>query len=564
MSFSAKISDNRDESNSPCLFGKSLPKEPFDVIIIGGGPGGYVAAIRAAQLGLKTALVEGKHLGGVCLNWGCIPTKALLKSASMLASASHMKSFGLTLPSGDISIDLDVMVQRSRQLASTLQSGIKGLLAKNGVSVFSAWASFESISAGLNKSPIPPHGLQSTADLLALSNPATGSLGQNAEKDSGAGACPTNVHFDTPRSSALHTLRLTNQDQETGHLFGKNIVIATGARARTLFPDDLGIWSAPQAMTPEKRPTSILIIGAGAIGIEFASFYRTLGTDVTVVEQSDTILPIEDAEIVAIAAKSFIKQGMILETGCTVNHVVKNQDESYTATIKNLKTGAEKSWTGERILVAIGVIGNTESLGLDHTAVRTEKGHIVTHAHHTTDELGVYAIGDVAGAPWLAHKASHEGIACIEYIAGLKTHPSDPSLIPGCTYSMPQIASIGLTEHAAAAQGAIKVGRFPFSANGQAMAYEESTGLVKVIFDEKTGELLGAHMVGAGVSELIQGFVIAKTMQATEADLQRVIFPHPTFSEMMHEAVLDADNMGLHLFRAKKPSENLDTANPPL
>jgi dihydrolipoamide dehydrogenase len=339
MSFSAKISDNRDESNSPCLFGKSLPKEPFDVIIIGGGPGGYVAAIRAAQLGLKTALVEGKHLGGVCLNWGCIPTKALLKSASMLASASHMKSFGLTLPPGDIIIDLDVMVQRSRQLASTLQSGIKGLLAKNGVSVFSAWASFESISAGLNKGPIPPHGLQSTADLLALSNPATGSLGQNAEKDSGAGACPTNVHFDTPRSSALHTVRLTNQDKETGHLFGKNIVIATGARARTLFPDDLGIWSAPQAMTPEKRPTSILIIGAGAIGIEFASFYRTLGTDVTVVEQSDTILPIEDAEIVAIAAKSFIKQGMILETGCTVNHVVKNQDESYTATIKNLKTG---------------------------------------------------------------------------------------------------------------------------------------------------------------------------------------------------------------------------------
>jgi dihydrolipoamide dehydrogenase len=556
MSFSSKISDHRDQSSKSGLFSQSLPKEPFDVIIIGGGPGGYVAAIRAAQLGLKTALVEGKHLGGVCLNWGCIPTKALLKSASMLASASHMTSFGLTLPPGDIRIDLDVMVRRSRQLASTLQSGIKGLLAKNGVSVFSAWASFESISAGLHT----PSSLASASsnthsetDALAWSKPTDG-------ESRNAGPCPTGLN--TPRSPVLHTLRLTNEDQEIGHLFGKNIVIATGARARTLFPDDLGIWSAPQAMTPETHPKSILIIGAGAIGIEFASFYRTLGTEVTVVEQSDSILPIEDAEIVAIAAKSFIKQGMILETGCTVNHVVKNQDESYTATIKNLKTGGEKSWTGERILVAIGVIGNTESLGLDHTAVRTEKGHIVTHAHHTTDELGVYAIGDVAGAPWLAHKASHEGVACIEYIAGLKTHPSDPSLIPGCTYSMPQIASIGLTEHAAAAQGAIKVGRFPFSANGQAMAYEESTGLVKVIFNEQTGELLGAHMVGAGVSELIQGFVIAKSMQATEADLQRVIFPHPTFSEMMHEAVLDADNMGLHLFRAKKPPEPLGTAKP--
>jgi dihydrolipoamide dehydrogenase len=550
MSFSTKTSDNRDESSPPGLFGKSLPKEPFDVIIIGGGPGGYVAAIRAAQLGLKTALIEGKHLGGVCLNWGCIPTKALLKSASMLASACHMESFGLRLPPGDIGIDLDVMVQRSRQLASTLQSGIKGLLAKNAVSVFSAWGSFESISARVNIDPIAsshrPHGSEPIADS------ALGSLGKTHCKTSDAF---TGIPTNTPRRPDLHTLRLTNENQEIGHLFGKNIVIATGARARTLFPDELGVWSATQAMIPEKRPESILIIGAGAIGIEFASFYRTLGTDVTVVEQSPTILPIEDEEIVAIAAKSFIKQGITLETGSTVNHVVKNLDESYTATIKNLKTGGEKTWTGERVLVAIGVIGNTEHLGLDHTAVRTEKGHIVTHAHHTTDELGVYAIGDVAGAPWLAHKASHEGIACIEYIAGLKPHTSDSSLIPGCTYSMPQIASIGLTERAAAAQGAIKVGRFPFSANGQAMAYGESTGLVKVIFDEKTGELLGAHMVGAGVSELIQGFVIAKTMQATEADLQRVIFPHPTFSEMMHEAVLDADHMGLHLFRPKKPHE---------
>ncbi|MBM3631623.1 MAG: dihydrolipoyl dehydrogenase [Alphaproteobacteria bacterium] len=562
MSFSS-ASDTRDPSNNPGLFSQSLPKDPFDVIVIGGGPGGYVAAIRAAQLGLKTALVEGKHLGGVCLNWGCIPTKALLKSASMLASASYMESFGLTLPSGDIGIDLGVMVRRSRQLANTLQLGIKGLLAKNGVSVFSAWASFEPLSAVPNGPSAPQilasssvsNGPHPTTDSLAVSKDSWGQTLVNS-------AHPAKVRTDKSHKTVVHTLRLTNTHQEIGHLFGKNIVIATGARARTLFPDDLGIWSASQAMTPEKRPESILIIGAGAIGIEFASFYRTLGTDVTVVEQSDTILPIEDAEIVAIASQSFIQQGIILETGCTVNHVVKNQDDSYTAIIKNLKTGVEKSWTGERVLVAIGVIGNTEHLGLDHTAVRTEKGHIVTHAHHTTDELGVYAIGDVAGAPWLAHKASHEGVACIEYIAGLNPQPSDPSLIPGCTYSMPQIASIGLTERAAAAQGAIKVGRFPFAANGQAMAYGESTGLVKVIFDEQTGELLGAHMVGAGVSELIQGFVIAKTMQATEADLQRVIFPHPTFSEMMHEAVLDADHMGLHLFRAKKAHKKSDTVKP--
>lgn len=500
------------------VFSQSLPKDSFDVIVIGGGPGGYVAAIRAAQLGLRTALVEGKHLGGVCLNWGCIPTKALLKSAAMLSSATHMESFGISLPLGDIGINLDTMVQRSRQLANQLQSGIKGLLAKNGVSVFSAWARFEPIgashSAGLNP--------------------------------------------DSSNSSAEHTLRLTNLDGQVGHLSGKNIIIATGARARTLFSDDLGVWSAQHAMTPSTLPKSILIIGAGAIGIEFASFYRTLGSQVTVIEQSETILPIEDSEIVDIALKSFVQQGMVIQTLSTVNHVVKNQDESYTATIKNLKTGVETSWTGERVLVAIGVIGNTENLSLENTAVRVEKGHIVTHAHHTTDELGVYAIGDVAGAPWLAHKASHDGISCIEYIAGLATHPGDKTLIPGCTYSMPQIASIGLTEKDAGEKGPIKVGRFPFSANGQAMAYGETTGLVKVIFDQKTGELLGAHMVGAGVSELIQGFVIAKTLQATEADLQRVIFPHPTFSEMMHEAVLDADTMALHMFRGKNTTKDAE------
>jgi dihydrolipoamide dehydrogenase len=480
-------------------FAQLLPKEPFDLVVIGGGPGGYVAAIRAAQLGLKTALIEGQHLGGVCLNWGCIPTKALLKSASMLSAASHMESFGIALPKGTLTIDLDAMVQRSRKLAGQLQSGVKGLLAKNGVSVFSAWAKFH----------------------------------------------PGSAQGDD------HALQLTNAGGETGILLAKKVIIATGARARTLFPEHLGIWSAQHAMIPSALPQSLLIIGAGAIGVEFASFYRTLGVAVTLVEQSPTILPVEDAEIVAIAAASFIQQGMVIETQSMAKNVEKQEDGSYTAIITHISTGLEKSWTGDRILVAIGVVGNTENLGLEHTAVRVDKGHIVTHAHHATDELGVYAIGDVAGAPWLAHKASHEGISCVEYIAGLPTQHSDKTLIPGCTYSMPQIASIGLTEHAAAEKGPIKVGRFPFSANGQAMAYGESTGLVKVIFHEKTGELLGAHMVGSGVSELIQGFAIAKTLQATEADLKHVIFPHPTFSEMMHEAVLDADNMALHLFRSK-------------
>jgi dihydrolipoamide dehydrogenase len=482
-----------------------LPKDPFDIVIIGGGPGGYVAAIRAAQLGMKVALIEGQHLGGVCLNWGCIPTKALLKSASMLSAAEHMASFGITLPKQDIKIDLAAMVQRSRIIANQLQLGVKGLLAKNKVTVFSAWAKFN---------PVNPQ----TSD---------------------------------------HILHLTDPDGKTSLVAAKHVIIATGARARTLFPDDLGVWRAHQAMVPETIPQSLLIIGAGAIGVEFASFYRALGTDVTLIEQSSRILSVEDEEIVAIALASFVHQGIVIKTNSVAKQVEKRDDGTYSAIIANSKTGQERSWTGEKVLVAIGVIGNTDTLGLEHTSVKVEHGHIVTYAHQTTDELNVYAIGDVAGPPWLAHKASHEGIACVEYIAGMHTHGVDTTLIPGCTYSMPQIASIGLTEHAAAQKGPIKVGRFPFAANGQAMAYGESTGLVKVIFDEKTGELLGAHMVGAGVSELIQGFAIAKTLQATEADLKNVIFPHPTFSEMMHEAVLDADAMALHLFRspggAKQP-----------
>ena len=378
-----------------------LPKDPFDVVVIGGGPGGYVAAIRAAQLGLKTALIEGKHLGGVCLNWGCIPTKALLKSASMLSALSDLESFGFSLPPGDVRINIKTIVQRSRQLASQLQSGIKGLLAKNGVSVFSAWATFESITAH-------PHRLY-TPTAPSHPNPSAPGMQLDLKTES------LTAH------GLLHTLRLTDAQQQVSHVSGKNIVIATGARARTLFPEDLGIWSAQEAMTPDTLPQSMLIIGAGAIGVEFASFYQTLGTQVTLVEQSETILPVEDEEIVAIASRSFIQDGMIIETQSTVSHVMKTPDGWYKATIKHLHTGVEQSWTGERILVAIGVMGNTEHLGLENTAVRVEKGHIVTHAHHTTDELGVYAIGDVAGAPWLAHKASHEGVVCIEYIANLKT-----------------------------------------------------------------------------------------------------------------------------------------------
>jgi dihydrolipoamide dehydrogenase len=482
-----------------------LPQDAFDIAIIGGGPGGYVAAIRAAQLGMKTVLIEGEHLGGVCLNWGCIPTKALLKSASMRLAAEHMADFGITLPLQDMQIDLPAMVQRSRTIANQLQQGVKGLLAKNKVTVISAWAKFHPVDG----------------------------------------------------KKSLHTLHLTHKDNQTSLLAAKQVIIATGARARTLFPKELGIWSAQQAMLPDSIPKSLLIIGAGAIGVEFASFYRALGTEVTLVEQSSTILAAEDGEIVAIALASFRHQGIKIETDSVAKNVEKRHDGTYSASITHHKTGKVLPWTGEKILVAIGVIGNTEKLGLENTCIKTERGQILTYAHQTTDELGVYAIGDVAGPPWLAHKASHEGIACVEHIAGLPTHASDASLIPGCTYSMPQIASIGLTEQAAAQKGPIKVGRFPFSANGQAMAYGESTGLVKVIFDQNTGELLGAHMVGAGVSELIQGFVIAKSLQATEADLKNVIFPHPTFSEMMHEAVLDADAMALHLFRsptATKPS----------
>jgi dihydrolipoamide dehydrogenase len=475
-----------------------LPTEPFDILVIGGGPGGYVAAIRAAQLGLKTALVEGQHLGGVCLNWGCIPTKALLKSASMVSATSHLAEFGITLPKGQLTLNIQTMVQRSRTIAGQLQAGVKGLLAKNGVRVFSAWAKF----------------------------------------------------YNSRPNNGIHSIEITDSSGKTGILRSKNVILATGARARTLFPDDLGVWSAKEAMLPESIPESLLIIGAGAIGVEFASFYNAVGSKVTLVEQSNRILPVEDAEIVSIAHNDFIKQGLEIETESGVKDVQKHKNGSYTAKIVNHKTGEEKIWSGDRLLVAIGVVGNTEKLGLEFTSVQVTKGHIVTHAHNTTDELGVYAIGDVAGAPWLAHKASHEGISCVEYIAGLNPHPMmDTTLIPGCTYSMPQIASIGLTEQSAAEKGKIKVGRFPFSANGQAMAYGESTGLVKVIFDSETGELLGAHMVGAGVSELIQGFAIAKSMQATEADLKHVIFPHPTFSEMMHEAVLDADSMALHLFR---------------
>jgi dihydrolipoamide dehydrogenase len=463
--------------------------KPFDVAIIGGGPGGYVAAIRAKQLGLSTALIESEHLGGICLNWGCIPTKALLKSSHLFHMAHTLHHFGIS--TGSIQVEIKSMVERSRGIANQLAAGIQTLLKKNGVEVFKAFGRLEG------------------------------------------------------KTGDCHRIGLSDKDGRAQTLESKNVILATGARPRTLFSQDLGLWSSREAMLPQSIPASLLVIGAGAIGIEFASFYAALGTQVTVVEQSASILPVEDSEISQIAQKELVRQGIHFHTQSTVQTVLSDK-KGYEALIKGPQ---DHVWKGERILIAIGVVGNTENLGLEGTKVKVHQGNIVTHHCSHTDEPGVYAIGDVAGAPWLAHKASHEGMICVESIAGMNPHPLHPHLIPGCVYSSPQIASIGLTEKQALDRGDIKVGRFPFAANGQALSQGESTGLVKVIFDKTTGELLGAHMVGHQVSELISSLTIAKTMEATEQDLKHVIFPHPTLSEMIHEAVLDADGQALHIFR---------------
>ena len=460
----------------------------FDLIVLGGGPGGYVAAIRAAQLGLKTALVEREHLGGICLNWGCIPTKALLRTAEVAHLIRHAGDFGLTV--SGFGIDLPKIVARSRKVAAQLSGGVKHLLKKNKVTVFD---------------------------------------GQGKLNGSGK-------------------LVVEKDGKKVADLTGKHIILATGARARALpglEPDGKLVWTYKEAMVPTEMPKSLLVVGSGAIGIEFASFYRSLGVEVTVVEVVDRILPVEDAEIAAFAHKSFEKQGMKIITGASVKSLKKSAN-SVTATIES--GGKSQEITIDRVILAIGIVGNVENIGLEGTKVKVEKTHVVIDEYCRTGEPGVYAIGDLAGPPWLAHKASHEGVICVEKIAGVKdVHPLAVTNIPGCTYCAPQIASVGLTEAAAKSKGyEVKVGRFPFIGNGKAIALGEPEGLVKTVFDAKTGELLGAHMVGAEVTELIQGYTIAKTMETTEAELIHTIFPHPTLSEMMHESVLAAYGRAIH------------------
>lgn len=465
-----------------------MTETSFDIVVIGAGPGGYVAAIRAAQLGLKTAVIEQKHLGGICLNWGCIPTKALLRTADIYETMKHAADFGLKVK--DIGFDLRKVVERSRKVAGQLNSGVAHLLRKNKVTILDG------------------HGrLNGRRKVLV-------------EKDSKAVA----------------------------DLQAKHIILATGARARSLpglEPDGKLVWTYMEAMVPETMPKSLLVVGSGAIGIEFASFYRSMGAEVTVVEILDRILPVEDEEISAFARKAFEKQGITIHTSTTVKTLNKAADH-VTATLE----GGNKTWSVdvERAILAVGIVGNVENCGLEGTKVKIEKTHVVVDEWCRTDEPGVYAIGDLVGSPWLAHKASHEGVVCVEKIAGVNdVRPLDTSRIPGCTYSKPQVASIGLTEKAAREKGHdVKTGRFPFIGNGKAIALGEPEGMVKTIFDAASGELLGAHMVGAEVTELIQGYSIAKTLETTETELMHTIFPHPTLSEMMHESVLSAYGRAVH------------------
>jgi dihydrolipoamide dehydrogenase len=466
-----------------------MAAQQFDIVVVGGGPGGYVAAIRAAQLGMKTAVVEREHLGGICLNWGCIPTKALLRSAEVQHILNHLGDYGFSAK--DISYDAKKIVERSRKIAGQLSNGVKFLMKKNKITVFDGHATLQ-----------------------------------------GRGA-----------------LKVEKDGKPVAELAAPHIVLATGARARALpglEPDGKLIWTYKEAMVPAAMPKSLLVVGSGAIGIEFASFYLKMGATVTVVEIVDRILPAEDEEISAFAKKSFEKQGMKILTGAKVAKLERGAD-NVTATVE--AGGKSQQVTVDRVILAIGITGNIEDIGLENTKVQSEKGHIVVNEWLQTDEPGVYAIGDVVGAPWLAHKASHEGVICVERIAGLNdVHPLEITNIPGCTYCHPQVASVGLSERRAKEAGhQIKVGRFPFIGNGKAIALGEPEGLVKTVFDADTGELLGAHMIGAEVTELIQGYTIAKTLETTEAELMHTIFPHPTLSEMMHEAVLDAYGRVIHV-----------------
>jgi dihydrolipoamide dehydrogenase len=470
------------------LWDRFMAETSFDLVVVGGGPGGYVAAIRAAQLGMQTAAVERDQLGGICLNWGCIPTKALLRASEINHLLHHLDAFGFS--ARDISYDAKKVIARSRAVAKQLSNGVAYLLKKHKVTVFDGEAKL----SGKGKLAVAKDG-KPLADLAA------------------------------------------------GH-----IILATGARARSLpglEPDGKLVWTYKEAMVPEAIPRSLLVIGSGAIGIEFASFYRDMGAEVTVVEVLDRVLPVEDEEISAFARKSLEKQGIKIHTSATVKSLKRGRD-NVTAQVE--AGGKAFEVTAERVILAVGIRGNVEGFGLEGTAAKVERTHIVVDEWLRTGEEGLYAIGDVVGPPWLAHKAMHEGVICVEHIAGLNdVHPLDVRNIPGCTYCRPQVASVGLTETAARAAGyEVRVGHFPFIGNGKAIAMGEPEGLVKTVFDAKTGELLGAHMVGAEVTELIQGYTVAKTLETTEAELIRTIFPHPTISETMHEAVLDAYGRAIH------------------
>ena len=469
-----------------------MAENSFDLIVVGGGPGGYVAAIRAAQLGMKTALVERDELGGICLNWGCIPTKALLRASEIYHLLHHLDQFGFSAK--EIAYDPKKVIARSRAVAKQLSNGVAHLMRKNKITVFDGQAKLAGPMAQGGKIAVAKDG-KPVADIAS-----------------------------------------------------PHIVLATGARARSLpglEPDGKLVWTYKEAMVPEAIPKSLLVVGSGAIGMEFASFYRDMGAEVTVVEVLDRVLPVEDEEISAFARTSFEKQGIKIHTAATVKGLKRGKDNVSA----QIETGGKTSDISvERVILAVGIVGNVEDVGLEGTKAKVDRTHVVVDEWLRTGEPGLYAIGDLVGPPWLAHKAMHEGVICVEHIAGLNdVHPLDTRNIPACTYCRPQIASVGLTEKAARDAGhEVKIGHFPFIGNGKAIALGEPEGMVKTVFDGKTGELLGAHMIGAEVTELIQGYAIANTLETTESELMRTIFPHPTISETMHEAVLDAYGRALH------------------
>ncbi|MEE8663416.1 MAG: dihydrolipoyl dehydrogenase [Acetobacter sp.] len=463
----------------------------FDIIVIGGGPGGYVAALRAAQLKLKVAVVEASHLGGICLNWGCIPTKALLRASEINHLLHDLGQFGFSVENPRF--DFEKVVARSRAVSKQLSSGVAHLLKKAKVPVFNGYGSLSGTSGNKRK------------------------------------------------------VSVKLNDGKTETLTAAHVILATGARARVLpglEPDGKLIWSYREALVPDALPKRLLVIGSGAIGTEFASFYRNMGSEVILVEVADRILPVEDEEISKLARTAFEKQGMKILTGAKLGKLEKTGN---TIKVPVEAGGKTETFEVDRVISAVGIVGNVENLGLEGTKIQVDRTHIVVDEFCRTGEKGVYAIGDIAGAPWLAHKASHEAVMCVEAIAGKHVHPIDPTKIPGCTYCRPQIASVGYTEAKARAAGyEVRVGRFPFIGNGKAIAMGEPDGLVKTVFDAKTGELLGAHMIGAEVTEMIQGYVIARSGELTEAELKETVFPHPTISESMHEAVLAAYDGALH------------------